>query len=806
MADVEDINRRLLAVEQALETEKAERLKAEQERQKAEQREQSEKEKRQKAEEELHIAKEDTRPTTLTEYLSLCHEHLSESITVQTDKSLSTKGDPSNAKGKLRPYFLKPWKKFIDTQRETLETLYAFYPSAKMAQQFESRHSIKAQAKNVASSKLASELDLVNNQRNIVETPVTRIVEHLQQLDDIRDEFGLGEGIKFHNHQNELNEVSSLNEVTQQLEAQQLDSSAPRHSGLSVPYCRPDQVCVYTTSEKAKKPALIIEYKAPHKVTCAHLRYVLDPERSPLVLERVINRVNMPASSDTEGYFRYHAERLVAAVISQAFSYMVGCGTQYGYVSTGEAFIFLRIKPEKNANTAYYHLSIPNADVKAQKEQFPGTEEYLNRTAVSQVLAISLHAVKSVREPYEWREPVSKALKTWEVDYEAILKEIPQTPETADKSSPYVPKTYSLVVSDDLRNIRNRLRSSKATHNDSPIQNHQGTPPSSDDEFSPSNTPTRPKGVPRGKQAPRGQRGQRSKPPNGAAPSSRGGQRRAFCTQLCLQGLAQGGPLDRQCPNVLDHYEEGYTGNLHQLSGEEFRMLLGEQLRRGRGDACQPLWMQGARGALFRVILTSHGYTVVGKGTVTAYIKDLRHEAEVYRRLVALQAIHIPICLGSIDLDSPFYYDTGVRIMHFLLLSWAGKCLDESKTAPSTDRQTWTSDLVRAVNAIHGAGVLHQDIRMPNLLWNEETKRVMVIDFEGAEIVKAKAVRQALAPISPNRKRKRAVVTKEDNNILAVMDEDPKIRNQVELEISQTRGLGKKAFRTIQESAGHGLT
>ena len=216
--------------------------------------------------------------------------------------------------------------------------------------------------------------------------------------------------------------------------------------------------------------------------------------------------------------------------------------------------------------------------------------------------------------------------------------------------------------------------------------------------------------------------------------------------------------------------------------------------------------MQGARGALFRVTLMSHGYTVVGKGTITAYIKDLRHEAEVYRRLVALQAIHIPICLGSIDLDEPFYYDDGVRIMHFMLLSWAGECLDESKTTSGTDRQTWISELVCAVNAIHQAGVLHHDIRMPNLLWNEETKRVMVIDFEAAEIVKAQAVRQALAPISPNRKRKRAVVTKEDNNILAMMNEDPKMRNQVELEISQTRGLGKKAFRTIQESAGHGLT
>lgn len=779
---------------------------AKQRREEAELREQKEKGDREKVEQELHKAREDTRNTTLHEYLSLCHEHLSKSITIQTDKSLSTQGDPSNAKGKLRPDFLKPWKQFLDTQKQTLESLYAVYPSHNMPQSFDNRTFIKTQGEKVASRKLASEQDLVFLERDIVETPVTGIVAHLNSLDDVRNEFGLAGGVEFHNHLNNLSDGTGdeADEVTQRLEAHQLGPSTPRPSAPSISYCRPDQVCVYTTSDdgnKPTKPALIIEYKAPHKVTRAHLRHVLLTDRAPLVLESVINRVDLPPSSDTEKCFEYHAERLVSAVISQTFSYMVRCGTQYGYVSTGEAFVFLYIRPEENAKTVYYHLAEPNADVEAQRHDFPDTENYRNRTAISQVLAFTLHAVKTFRESEEWREPIIRTLKIWEVDYEAILREMPETPKTAGKPSPflsdYIPKTFSLVVPEGTP-IRRRLRSGNATHNDSTTQKQQGTPPSSDDESSPFDTPTRPQGGPRSKQGQQSQRGQRSQPPNGAGSSSRGGQRRAICTQLCLQGLAQGGPLDRQCPNVSKHCEEGYQGHLHQLSVEGFRKLLGEQLRRGRGDACQPLGMQGARGALFSITLASHGYTVVGKGTVTAFIKDLRHEEEVYQRLVTLQAIHIPICLGSIELYQPFYYDTGVRIMHFLLLSWAGKCLDDSKTAPGIDRQTWTMDLVRAVNAIHGAGVLHQDIRMPNLLWNEETKRVMVIDFEGAEIVKAKteAVRQVLAPISPNRKRKRALTfgakeVGDDNNMLAMM-EDPKIQNQVYLEISRARGLGNK--------------
>ena len=116
-------------------------------------------------------------------------------------------------------------------------------------------------------------------------------------------------------------------------------------------------------------------------------------------------------------------------------------------------------------------------------------------------------------------------------------------------------------------------------------------------------------------------------------------------------------------------------------------MLLGEQLRRGRGDSYQPLGMQGARGALFKVTLTSHGYTVVGKGTVRVFVKDLRHEAEVYRRLMTIQGVHVPVFLGSIDLDEPYYYDAGIRIVHLMLLSWAGECLDGSKISTGMDGQ-----------------------------------------------------------------------------------------------------------------------
>ena len=474
--------------------------------------------------------------------------------------------------------------------------------------------------------------------------------------------------------------------------------------------------------------------------------------------------------------------------MTQTFSYMVRSGTQYGYITTGEAFVFLHSKLEDNVKIAYYHLAEPNRDVNAQNGDFTSTEDYLHRTAVSQVLAFSILALESAQGNREWREDLIDALEIWEVDYIAILKEIPETPETAEKSpsllSEYRSQIYSLDV--PVRSpIRQRLRPRKASCrsvSNATFNDDKEPPLPTDDESSPHDTPSRPQGRIRGKGS------QRSRPPRGANSSSRGDQRRSFCTQSCLQGLARGGPLDRRCPNLSNHCEKGHQGDRHQLDGEKFRMLLNEQLRQNRGDACQPLGKQGARGALFMVTLTSYGYTVLAKGTVLAFVKDLRHEAEVYRLLTTVQGVYVPVCLGNIDLNKPYYYDAGICIIHMLLLSWSGECLDGSRIPNGTERQMWTSDLVHAVNAIHGAGVLHRDIRMSNLLWNEETKRVVVIDFERAKIVKA--IRPALLPMSPNRKRNQIIGAKEINdedNMMSIMKMDPKIRSQMALDMSAAR-------------------
>ncbi|KAF9775860.1 hypothetical protein IL306_006020 [Fusarium sp. DS 682] len=106
----------------------------------------------------------------------------------------------------------------------------------------------------------------------------------------------------------------------------------------------------------------------------------------------------------------------VAAVVTQLFSYMIGKGIQYGYVCTGQAFVFLHISDDPS--TVYYSVCIPKLDVMDEEET------RLHRTAVAQVFAFILQALRSQPPPESWYDEANR-LGTWAVEYEDILYSTP---------------------------------------------------------------------------------------------------------------------------------------------------------------------------------------------------------------------------------------------------------------------------------------------------------------------------------------------------------------------------------------------
>ena len=322
---------------------------------------------------------------------------------------------------------------------------------------------------------------------------------------------------------------------------------------------------------------------------------------------------------------------------------------------------------------------------------------------------------------------------------------MPQSLRSSPPPSPYVERTF---YSDRLRprNSSGRVCAPAAKSNpkdepSDPSDDEQGrptTPTPRSRNRSNSNT-TRSAASKTGSRSPQAKQQPRT-----------GRQTRPFCTQQCLRGLLKGWLLDLACPNISDHRGGKHGTTRHQLNHGTFLALLRQQLAHTLDKDCQPLGLQGARGALFKVTLASHGYTVVAKGTVRAFVKDLQHEVRVYQRLEPIQGFSVPVCLGNIDLAEPYYYDMGVRIIHMMLLSWAGDCLHKG-SACGMDKSDLAEEVARSVKAIHRAGVLHLDVRAPNICWSYEIGRVMLIDFERSQILQ---VQRPLSGSSVSRRRK----------------------------------------------------
>src|SRR5690606_15593382 len=151
------------------------------------------------------------------------------------------------------------------------------------------------------------------------------------------------------------------------------------------------------------------------------------------------NRPTSPVSEDNAANFQYHAERLVASAVTQACADMIPAGLAYRCLTTGGAYVFLKV--DWTDVTLYYPLAEPTPEVA------PHSDNPLCCTAVSQVLAFTIKALDS--QTYRGQDDRKRAIESlykWEEDWESILRSIPQSERVAPPDSPaYRPTTYSGV-------------------------------------------------------------------------------------------------------------------------------------------------------------------------------------------------------------------------------------------------------------------------------------------------------------------------------------------------------------------------
>uniref|UniRef100_A0A0C4DIP8 EKC/KEOPS complex subunit BUD32 n=1 Tax=Fusarium oxysporum (strain Fo5176) TaxID=660025 RepID=A0A0C4DIP8_FUSOF len=410
-----------------------------------------------------------------------------------------------------------------------------------------------------------------------------------------------------------------------------------------------------------------------------------------------------------------------------------------------------RAEPE-NTHTLQEHTAEPGPEVSAH----PNNVHIC--TAVGQYLAFTLMALGSPGERrgnrQEERLKAMKNLKTWAEDFESTLRSIPENERSAssDYSPGHEPTTYKDVNRSPAL-LRKRTRRTAACQAGEGSLRKDDRQEPSDDESAPRppDTPT-----PSGRNTRQGTRRSQRLALLALRPRGGGGgeQGRQYCTQKCLVGMVKGGFLDPKCPNVALHGKSCAPAARarHPVDHKEWLRLLWKQLKQSLDDGIRPLGEGGARGVVFQVTLLAHGYTFVSKGTVRAFIKDLEHEAAVYERLKPIQGVHVPVFLGAIDLGSmnkTYYYDHRAYVVHMTFLSWGGCSIDRAQRIGDTDRPL-EDEAIRSLRAMHREGVVHKDVRLANMLFNPETNRVMVIDFERALLLKPP--RRPLAQLVPNKR------------------------------------------------------
>ncbi|KAH8588056.1 hypothetical protein B0O99DRAFT_525815 [Bisporella sp. PMI_857] len=701
-------------------------------------------------EEEQRLRKEErqsyerrTGKSTLPEFLDACHAHLYLGLTIQPDSTQSTQGNAANAENKPRPDRILPWPNFHDQQAGIWDALME--SEFVLERHFTSLHTLEELGEVVRRRQMGSELDLNSFARFTVEDPVAQIVERLYEDTVLRSRFGLRGSIRFENHSNTLSPdraaegIQPLSISAGPRRSKRLQTSAGSSQTVSTSSMHPsrpraDQFCVYNISGRdgemeQRVAALTIEYKAPHKLTLAHINEGL----GEMDLNEVVEQ------SDNESV-AVRCRRLVAAVITQGFSYMVKAGLEYGQIYTGEATIFLRIPDDPS--TVYYAFSVPKGDVGLSTGWDEGSEHpnRLHLTAVGQAVAFTLRALRTPPRGAQWTKNALGQLKTW-----AIIVKDAEEAITMDEvpSSEYQPSPN--VVGDVIRSPI-RFRPRKKIHNLEACPSAASS--SSDDEEDPDHGPDTPSRREPSSSSGRSQSRSAGLRPRGSQVSENEsvhndtGRRRslgAFCTSNCLLGLVTDGQLDRSCPNVRKH-----GANSHKLNKSTFiravRKMLEDQL-----DYCQEMNVHGARGALFKIQLPRYHYTFVAKGTGVECAEDLRHESTIYQRLQPIQGRYIPVHLGETTVPGPLYYAGAVGIVRMMFLSFAGYQIQ------SPISKAVITKAIQGLQAIHELGILQKDPAARNILVYPGESRVAWIDFERAEILPS---RNILGVLSPNRKRK----------------------------------------------------
>ncbi|KAF5023802.1 hypothetical protein F66182_4158 [Fusarium sp. NRRL 66182] len=682
--------------------------------------------------------------TDLTQYLKNCHRHLFQTLTVRPNASSTS---VTKVNGKYYPLRLRPWTEFTALQQHQFRILQEVLGDE---QAFPSYVGVREMERRACETPVASEEDIKPFEHIAVEGPVMDIFRALcarpEQHPTIAS-LNLSR-ISFANHSISLDLIAdgAARSIAKEFVGGQRRNPSPtKRVAAESQEIRPDRRCLRQDTEGNRAIAFVVEYKAAHQLQTKQVQRGLDEH---LMMSVVKRRLSTRSTSDKAQANEDRSDNVLVMALTQTFDYMIRLGLEYSYLTAGKSFLFLRIKAD-DPRTLLYHLADPGAEVDDGKSGL----DY-SKTAVGQVAGFTLLALQSETRPRGWIANVQTQLNEWPIPYPEVEHETTDEEDLSQTPSHSSDQTYpEQDVESPQRKVALRARpackeTQVACNRDDEVDDPDNQKGLSGDGINHRPTTKRKDGPSSGSSS-------RETSEDGNKNESR-----QYCTMACLLGLKRGKELDPSCPNALSHQIE--TGStMHPINLDNMAVLLRDQMSRSLDQDCEPLEMKGKYGAvgtLFKLSSMQYGYTFVGKGTIQCLIPHLEHEARVYKRLDRIQGEVIPVYLGSIDLVEPYHLTArdalrfaGTRIVHMLLMSWAGEVVTGAGESFDFGRA-----VERPLQMVTAEGVLYDDVRESNLVWNEEYGRFMMIDFNSAEIMAPHRNKQLQKLAGTKRRRKSA--------------------------------------------------
>ncbi|RDK38062.1 hypothetical protein M752DRAFT_222738 [Aspergillus phoenicis ATCC 13157] len=662
-----------------------------------------------KLREKLELEKERSRRTTFGELLQHCHTIFSAPLKVE-ELTRCTKGKIPQPKGKYCPLKFEHWEDCDTEQQKIYQSVrkYLEPPGSAALRLFTSRLGLESMGEYFGRP-ISSERDVEALERFTVESQVHKIITELCNIPAARGKFHLGTGVRFDSHANCLDDVEADREQDWTAEKDKEPSNCQNP--------RPDQYCIYQVDGDNDNLIMTVEYKPPHKLPVETIRLGLHPMD---FWKDIVNTRKIPTGQEDKKM--YDAAVLTGSAVVQVYHVMIMNGLEYSYVSTGLAFIMLRV-PYKHPGTLYYRLFEPNSELTSQDDK----RLTAPLTSVGRVLCLCLMSCSSEVRDKVWREMAKESLPTWTTGFDTKTSKIPQhEPNTSPAASQHS-NTTTIATTKNYSASSTEYKPSHPSVAPSPAEDYRmpsqfntrrERTPDEDIDAGPSRQKHR-----------TGDAAKRSEHQKG--PLFSGGESyedTPFCTQRCLLGLQRGGGLDKQCPNVALH-RQGADVDQHPITAEALVQQINRQLNEDVSHGCTPMRGYGSTIAPFKITSSEYGYTVVGKGASSDafWRESLSRDADVYRILYQAQGSAVPVFLGTIDLKMANLHGD-LEVDHMLLVAWEG---EEIK---SREDKSFKREVRRSEKEVRSLGVLYHNLRPEDTLWNAELRRALIINFNHSQL------------------------------------------------------------------------